>query len=55
MRKKEEEKRRRRKIIYTLFEKRDLALHDGITEKIDSLPRNAYGVIIVSSSGRSGL
>ena len=43
------------KLFYNLFEKRALALHDGITEKIDSLPRNACGVIIVSSSGRSGL
>jgi hypothetical protein len=35
------------KLFYVLFEKRLVALHDGIKEKIHSLPRNAWGVIIV--------
>jgi hypothetical protein len=48
-------RKRKKKLFYNLFEKRALALHDGITEKIDSLPRYACGVIIVSNSGRSGL
>jgi hypothetical protein len=51
--KEEEEEEENYFILY--LKKRALALHDGITEKIDSLPRNACGVIIVSSSGRSGL
>jgi hypothetical protein len=38
-------RRNEKKNYHALFEKR-VALHDGITEKIDSLPRNMWSAIV---------